>query len=111
MTDAGQDPHSRAAAAVNTGQPVEAQYVRQGLRGTRVLWILVIGLALAALATFGMWATKSDELQAANVNSGKQAADAQVFSQDEPSAKQTDAPNHPAPQSGETSGSGTAPQQ
>jgi flagellar basal body-associated protein FliL len=111
MTDTGQDPHSKAAAAVHEGRPVEAQYTRQGRRGTRILWVLLIGVALAAVALFGSWLSKSGDLQAANVNAGREPADAASFSQDEPSAKQTDTPSHPAPQSGQTGGAGTAPQQ
>jgi hypothetical protein len=105
MTDQG--PHSQAASAVNEGRPVEAQYARQGRRGTRILWVLLVGVALAAIALFGSWFMKADELQGANVNAGREPADAAAFHQDEPSAKQTDAPQHPAPQSGDTGGSGT----
>jgi hypothetical protein len=49
------DPHSQTVNAIEEGRPIEAQYVRQGKRNMRIVWVLVISLALAALLTFGAW--------------------------------------------------------
>jgi hypothetical protein len=49
------DPHSQAVNALQEGRPIEAQYVRQGKRNMRIVWVLVVSLALAALFTFGAW--------------------------------------------------------
>lgn len=48
-------PHDRAADAVHEGRPVEAQYVRGGRRGTRVLTLLLISTAAVAVLLLGMW--------------------------------------------------------
>jgi len=74
------DPHSRSADAVHEGRPVEAQYVRQGRRGTHVLWILAISLPLAILLVWGAWALFfSDDFAAAPVNNGPEVQGAQAF--------------------------------
>lgn len=49
------DPHSRAADAVHGGRRVEAQYVRQGRGGRRILWVLGGGLALVILGFALVW--------------------------------------------------------
>lgn len=51
----GDDPHSQVMDAISHGRPIEAQYVRQGKRSMRIVWVLALSLALAALATFIMW--------------------------------------------------------
>ena len=76
----GADPHSQSADAVREGRPVEAQYVRQGRRGTHVLWILAVSLPLAVLFVWGAWALFfSDDFARAPVNNGPEVAGAQDF--------------------------------
>jgi flagellar biosynthesis/type III secretory pathway M-ring protein FliF/YscJ len=58
-----QDPHHRVADAVHEGRPVEAQYVRQGRNGRRILWVLLGGLALVSLAFAVLWLTTSPVLE------------------------------------------------
>ena len=86
------DPHSRAAQAVHEHRPVEAQYVRQGRRGTRIVWVLAISLALAALATFGFWAMNSPDLAATEPANARQAGDARVWATPPPVARQAPEP-------------------
>lgn len=66
---------------------VGATRARQGRWGFHVLLVLVIGTALAALALFGSWAWKSDDLGEANVNNGP-AQRAATFDAPEPQAIQ-----------------------
>lgn len=91
MTDP--DPHGRAAAAVQEGRPVEAQYVRQGRRGTRILWLLVVSTLLAALALFGVQALNSGDMASTREDIGNTAADARAFTQDEPLPPKQDSPS------------------
>ena len=44
------NPHDRAADAVHEGRPVEAQYVRGGRGGVRILLVLLGGLLLVVIA-------------------------------------------------------------
>ncbi|HEX2558894.1 hypothetical protein [Phenylobacterium sp.] len=67
---------------------VGATRARQGRWGFHVLLVLVIGTALAAVALFGSWAWKSDDLAESNANNGP-AAEAPVFNAPEPQAIQT----------------------
>ena len=67
---------------------VGATRARQGRWGFHVLLVLVIGTVLAALALFGSWAWKSDDLSETTVNNGP-AAEAPAFNAPEPQAIQT----------------------
>ncbi|HYF22403.1 MAG TPA: hypothetical protein VD929_03295 [Caulobacteraceae bacterium] len=98
-------PHDEAANAVHEGRPVEAQYAKQGRGGGRIVWVLAIGLILAALATFGFWAMKSDDLASADPNIGRQVSDARTFSQDEPTVKQSPSQDPSAASRGSTADS------
>ena len=42
-----QDPHSHSADAVAGHTPIEAQYVRQGRGGVRILWLLIVSAGTA----------------------------------------------------------------
>ncbi len=55
MAANGSDPHSQVMDAIDHGRPIEAQYVRQGKRSMRIVWVLAFSTALAALVTFAMW--------------------------------------------------------
>lgn len=50
-----QSPHDKSADAVHEGRPVEAQYVRGGRGGVRILTLLAISLAAVAILLLGMW--------------------------------------------------------
>ncbi len=69
-----QDPHHRVADPVHQGRPVEAQYVRQGRNGRRILWVLLGGLALVSLAFAVLWLTTSPGLD--NATAEQPAAEA-----------------------------------
>jgi hypothetical protein len=82
------DPHAQVEAAIREHRPIEAQYVRQGKRNMRLVWVLIISLAAAALATFGMWTLRSGDLASTEPHPRAEAADAQSFSPGDPVAKQ-----------------------
>lgn len=73
------DPHSQAADAVHEGRPVEAQYVRQGRRGTHVVWILVTSLALVVVALMAVWGLHMGPFAATEDSPRAEAAEAADF--------------------------------
>ena len=75
-----EDLHSRSADAVHEGRPVEAQYVRGGRPGVRILWLLILSTGAAAVLLLGMWFVSNGGFAAQNANTGDQAVDAQAFS-------------------------------
>lgn len=87
-----QSPHDRAADAVHEGRPVEAQYVRGGRGGVRVLTILVVSALAAAVLLLGMWFVSQGGFARTNANNGDQAVDAQAFSQETATPPTADAP-------------------
>jgi hypothetical protein len=86
------DPHSRAADAVHEGRPVEAQYVRGGRGGNRILIVLVVGIALVAIAFAAIYLSSANRLADTNANDGDQAVDAAAFQGDGAVAPPADAP-------------------
>jgi hypothetical protein len=52
-----------------------ATRARQGRFGRHVVWVLLFGTLLAALALFGAWTWQSDDLARANLNDGREAGD------------------------------------
>ncbi|HZV84443.1 MAG TPA: hypothetical protein VFF48_05595 [Brevundimonas sp.] len=94
MTD--QSPHDKAADAVHEGRPVEAQYVRGGRGGKRIVLVLVGGLTLVALCFALIYAFTAGPLASTNANDGDQVVDAQAFDRDSTStAPAADAPTTP----------------
>ena len=86
------DPHSHSADAVHEGRPVEAQYVRQGRPGVRILWLLIISAGAAAILLIGLaWITQGG-FSNTNANDGDQAVDAAAFSADAAVPLAADAP-------------------
>ena len=85
-------PHDKAADAVHEGRPVEAQYVRGGGKGRRILVILVISLAAVAVLLLGMWAVSQGGFAGTNPNTGAQPVDVQAFDGDSVSPPAADAP-------------------
>ncbi|MBD7941451.1 hypothetical protein [Brevundimonas guildfordensis] len=57
-----QDPHSHSADAVETHHAVEAQYVRQGRGGRRILMVLIVSAGAAAVLLLGLWAATNASL-------------------------------------------------
>ncbi|MFS0711386.1 hypothetical protein [Brevundimonas phoenicis] len=60
-----QDPHSHSADPVHAGQAVEAQYVRQGRGGRRILILLAVSAGAAAALLLGLWAISNPGFQRA----------------------------------------------
>jgi hypothetical protein len=89
-----QDPHSHSADAVEHHAPIEAQYVRQGRGGVRILWLLIVSAGAAAVLLLGMWLLSNSGFQTVNADAGGTREDSAAF--DAPSAAPTPAPA-PAP--------------
>ncbi len=63
---------------------VGATRARQGRLGVHMFWVLVVSTALAALALFGAWSWRADDLASTAPNNARQPADAQAFDMGEP---------------------------
>lgn len=87
-----ESPHDKAADAVHEGRPVEAQYVRGGRGGVRILTLLVISLAAVAVLLLGMWFLSQGGFAATNANDGDQAIDSAAFRTDAGQIPAADAP-------------------
>ena len=74
-------PHDKVADAVHEGRPVEAQYVRAGRGGVRLLTVLIVSAGAAAVLLIGMWFLSQGGFARTNANNGDQAVDSQAFSQ------------------------------
>ncbi|MDQ7813433.1 hypothetical protein, partial [Brevundimonas sp.] len=74
-----ESPHDKAADAVHEGRPVEAQYVRGGRGGVRILTLLIVSLAAVAILLLGMWFVSQGGFASTNANVGDQAVDAAAF--------------------------------
>jgi len=74
-----ESPHDHSADAVHEGRPVEAQYVRQGRGGKRIMMVLFGGLALVVVAFAVIWLASSGRLAQTNANDGDQPVDAAAF--------------------------------
>lgn len=86
------DPHSHAADAVHEGRPVEAQYVRQGRPGVRILWLLIISAGAAAILLIGMWLVSNQGFQTVNPSPREEVAQTQAFEGDALTPPAADAP-------------------
>lgn len=89
------DPHSRSAEPVQQGRPVEAQYVRGGRKGNRILILLVVSVALAAAALLGFWALTQNNLAETDNTPAGQAQVAAEFEGDAMTPPAADAPTTP----------------
>ncbi len=80
------DPHSHTADAVETGQPVEAQYARQGRKGGRMVMVLVVSVTLAVIVLLGYFALSSPAIDEQTSATPEPAAVATFAEDGEPSA-------------------------
>ena len=87
-----ESPHDKAADAVHEGRPVEAQYVRGGRGGVRILTLLLVSLAAVAILLLGMWFVSQGGFSKTNANDGDQAVDAAAFQSDAVEIPAADAP-------------------
>ena len=87
-----QSPHDKAADAVHEGRPVEAQYVRGGGKGRRILLILLVSLSLVAICFALIYAFSAGPLAETNANDGDQPVDARAFDGDAATPPKADAP-------------------
>ncbi len=87
-----QSPHDKAADAVHEGRPVEAQYVRGGRGGVRILTLLVVSAGAAAILLLGMWFVSQGGFARTNANNGEQAVDSQAFRGADATPPTADAP-------------------
>ena len=85
-------PHDKAADAVHEGRPVEAQYVRGGRGGVRILTLLLVSLAAVAILLLGMWFVSQGGFAATNANDGGQAVDSAAFQTGQTAPPTADAP-------------------
>jgi hypothetical protein len=90
-----QDPHSHSADAVEHHAPIEAQYVRQGRGGVRILWLLILSGGAAAVLLLGMWLLSNSGFQTVNPDAGGTREDSAAFSR--PAASAPPATPAPAP--------------
>ena len=82
-----QSPHQGQA---DSGQRLNATRARQGRWGRHVFWVLVVSTVLAALALFGAWSYRANDLAAVEVNNGaKTPAEAQRYDTPQAPARQT----------------------
>jgi len=80
-----QDPHSHSADAVAGHTPIEAQYVRQGRGGVRILWLLIVSGGAAAVLLLGMWLLSNGGFQSVNPDAGARPADTAAYDAAAPS--------------------------
>ncbi|MDP3852816.1 hypothetical protein [Phenylobacterium sp.] len=66
-----------------------ATRARQGQLGRHMFWVLAVSTALAALALFGAWSWRADDLASTAPHNARQPADAKAFDMGEPAALQT----------------------
>ncbi|MGH7021847.1 MAG: hypothetical protein ACREEY_18355 [Brevundimonas sp.] len=83
------NPHEASAKAVRSNRPVEAQYVRQGRKGSRIMAVLLGGLVLTAVGFALVWAFWAGPFASAPADNGAQVEDAAAF-QEEPLQTSTD---------------------
>ncbi len=87
-----QSPHDKAADAVHEGRPVEAQYVRAGRGGVRILVVLLTAIGLVALCFALIYAFTAGPFAQTNANDGDQAVDAAAFQTERVDIPAADAP-------------------
>lgn len=77
-------------ASPTPGPRLNATRARQGRWGRHVFWVLVVSTVLAALALFGAWSYRANDLASIEVNNGaKTPAEAQRYDTRQTPARQT----------------------
>ncbi|MBO9546217.1 hypothetical protein [Caulobacter sp.] len=77
-------------AAPEHAPRLNATRARQGRWGKHVFWVLIVSTVLAAMALFGAWTWRADDLASVEVNNGaKTPAEAQRYDTPQQPAKQT----------------------
>ena len=84
--------HDKAADAVHEGRPVDAEYTRGARRNPRILVILALSTAAAAILLIGMWMVSNNGFSAQNPTPTEKAVDAQAFQGDGDTPPAADAP-------------------
>jgi len=59
-----------------TSRPITATRARQAIRGTGLIWVLVVSTFLAAAGLFAAWMWRAPQLAHANSDNGHPAASA-----------------------------------
>ena len=67
--------------ALDPAPRVSETRARQGFRDRPVLLVLGIGLLLAVLALFGLWAARSGQMETTNADAGLDRRDAATYDQ------------------------------
>jgi hypothetical protein len=80
-----------------SSRSMPATRARQGRFGRHMFWVLLVSTALAAIALFGAWTWRADDLASAAPNNANQPQDAQAFDQGAPAALQTPPNNGATP--------------
>lgn len=78
-------------------QVLPATRARQGRFGRHMFWVLLVSTALAAIALFGAWTWRADDLASTAPNNARQPEDAQPFQQGDPVALQVPPTNGATP--------------
>ena len=83
------------ALARSTSRPgLNATRARQGRIGVHMFWVLAVSTALAALAVFGAWSWRADDLARGRPSNASTVRTAQSFNMGDPVAQQTTPTNH-----------------
>lgn len=73
------------ATTRSTSRPgTNATRARQARFGMHMFWVLLVSTALAALALFGAWSWRHQDLAATAPNNARQTSDARAFDMGEP---------------------------
>ena len=86
------DPHSRAADALHEGRPVEAQLVKQGRGGRRIVLVLIVAFVLTALGFLIVQLAFAPRFEAGDPNAGRQRVDSAAFQDGSSTPPAADAP-------------------
>ncbi len=76
---------------------LNATRARQGRFGVHMFWVLVVSTALAALALFGAWSWRADDLASTAPNYNRRTDTAKAFNMGDPAAQQTTPSPNTAP--------------
>jgi hypothetical protein len=85
-------PQTAPQANQSRGPRLNATRARQGRWGKHVFWVLVVSTILAAIALFGAWSFRANDLAAVEVNNGPAtSAEVQAYDTPQQPARQTPA--------------------